>query len=443
MIKKALIVLIFWITYAIFMSIHDMKPSLIFLSLSLFTMIFLWTIEEIPQWLPSLIPLFTLVPFGHLSLSKTLNHYFSPTTFLFFGGMVLSKLIEHHKLHEWFFFRFIVVFEKSKYLFLMGVLLISIFLSSFISNTATALLMYPLIIQSRSPSLMLAMGYGASLGGLATIIGSPVNAIFVNFWNNHSSINLHFFQWIELTAPLVIFGFFILFISLSIGLDKETGMRIHFENKTILQLQPKHYLVLTFFFLFIIGWILSPFVFFIPNEAYWSLILASLIILLPFKFNRERFFPITLLKDLNYSILLLFGAGLAFADALGSSGMIEYLTQFLSGVSELSLELKLFSIITLMILFTEISSNTAAVSIFIPLFFGLHEKLNLPLFQTLIAVTAASSLSFMLPTATPPNAIVFSSKIIKLNKMIKLGFILNILFAFTITFWALKTKMPH
>lgn len=417
---------------------YQIPLKFIFLAGSLFTMITMWANEDIPQWIPSLIPFIILVPFNYLPFIKVLTHYFSPTTFLFFGGMILAKLIEHHHVHQWFFQNFIIYFERSRFLLLLGVLAISTIISSFVSNTATALLMFPLILQSRSPSLMLAMGYGASLGGLATIVGSPTNAILINFWNEKAIQKIHFLDWIKLTAPLVIFGFIILFIILSVSIYREERVKFHFKNIDQIALGKKQIMTLVIFFLFILGWIISTNLSFFPSEAHWSLIMAAVIVFFPLKIQSDSLFPLKLLTEIDYSILLLFGAGLAFADALQVSGLIQLLSTNLGSISSLSLEVKLFSIVLLMILFTEISSNTAAVAIFVPLFSELHRPLGLPLFNTLIAVTAAASLSFMLPSATPPNAIIFSSKLIKLQKMLRMGFLLNLLFAFAITFWALR-----
>lgn len=421
---------------------YQIPLKLIFLMGSLATMITMWANEDIPQWIPSLIPFVILVPFNYLPLLKVLSHYFSPTTFLFFGGMILAKLIEHHHVHQWFFQKFIIFFERSRFLLLLGVLAISTVISSFISNTATALLMFPLILQSRSPSLMLAMGYGASLGGLATIVGSPTNAIMINFWNERNLPKIHFVDWIKYTAPLLFVGFLILFVVLAFSAFREENVKFLFKNSEQVVLGKAQLFTLAVFLLFVVGWMISTNLSYFPNEAHWSLIMATVVIFFPFKIKSESLFPFRLLSEIDYSILLLFGAGLAFADALQVSGLIQLLSSRIDSISTLSLEIKLFSIVLLMILFTEISSNTAAVSIFVPLFAELHQPLGLPLFNTLIAVTAAASLSFMLPSATPPNAIVFSSRLIKLKKMIKIGFILNLVFAVAITFWALKIKLP-
>lgn len=422
---------------------YHIPPKLIFLMGSLATMITMWANEDIPQWIPSLIPFVILVPFNYLPLLKVLSHYFSPTTFLFFGGMILAKLIEHHHVHQWFFQNFIIFFERSRFLLLLGVLAISTVISSFVSNTATALLMFPLILQSRSPSLMLAMGYGASLGGLATIVGSPTNAIMINFWNGRTITKVHFLDWIQYTAPLVFIGFLIIFTVLAFNFSREENIKFHFKNVEQVVLGKKQFITLIVFFLFVVGWMISTNLPYFPSESHWSLIMAAFVIFFPFKIESASLFPFKLLTDIDYSILLLFGAGLAFADALQVSGLIQLLSSRIDSISTLSLEIKLFSIVLLMILFTEISSNTAAVAIFVPLFAELHQPLGLPLFNTLIAVTAAASLSFMLPSATPPNAIIFSSKLIKLRQMIKIGFILNFVFAVAITFWALGIKSPQ
>lgn len=426
-------ILVLWIGFY-----YQLPIKLIFLAGSLFTMIAMWANEDIPQWIPSLIPFLILVPFDYLPFVKVVSHYFSSTTFLFFGGMILAKLIEHHHVHQWFFQNVILKFESSRYLLLLGVLAISTIISSFISNTATALLMLPLILQSRSPSLMLAMGYGASLGGLATIVGSPTNAIMVNFWNEKALTKIHFLDWITTTAPMVLLGFVILYIVLAFNISYEERVKFQFKNLSAIDLGKSQIITLIIFFLFILGWIVSANFSYFPSEANWSLLMAFFVILIPLKIDNEKLFPFKLLKEIDYSILLLFGAGLAFADALQASGLVQLLSENLSSLTSLSVDIKIFVIVLIMILFTEISSNTAAVAIFVPLFYELHAPLGLPLFNTLIAVTTAASLSFMLPSATPPNAIIFSSRLVKLQKMLRMGFLLNILFAMAITFWVLR-----
>lgn len=415
----------------------------IILTSSLVLMISLWAQEDIPLWIPSLIPLVILGPLGFLSYSKIISHYFSPIIFLFFGGMVLAKLIEHHKLHLLVFHKLIVHFEKTRFLILLGVLFISIILSSFISNTAAALLMLPLIVQLKSPSLLLAMGYGVSLGGLATLTSSPPNAIMANFWNttvvaSELSKPITYLSWIKYTYPLILLGTLVLFIVISMSLLTEKN--IHIEHQKIEQSKLNYFQLtsILIFLVFIFGWMGSAYFSFLPTEANFSLIMAFLILIYPIKKNEQRLFPVHLIKELNYGVLLLFGAGLAFADAISSSEIISLIKNNSSAIAFLSLEVKLFLVTLVMILFTEISSNTAAAAIFIPIIYALHKPLGLPALPTIMAVTAASSLSFMLPSATPPNAIVFSSKLIKLNFMLKLGFILNLIFAFLITYWSLR-----
>lgn len=424
------------------LSYYELSFKTILLTCSLVLMISLWTREEIPLWKPSLIPILVLAPLGFLSFKKVLLHYFSPTTFLFFGGMVLAKLIEHHNIHQLFFQKFISYFERSRFLVLAGILLVSIILSSFISNTAAALLMLPLIVHTKSPSLLLATGYGVSLGGLATLTSSPPNAILANFWNTNIAtlqpeITITFIKWIKWTSPLIILGFLVLFIVLSISLSRENEFyleRLKIKNNSLNFFQK---LTIAIFLFFILGWAGSSYFSFLPSEANWSLIMAIIVITFPIRKESSRLFPLKKLTELNYGILFLFGAGLAFADAIASSELIDLIKNNLSSLVNLSLELKMFLVVLAMIFFTEISSNTAAAAIFIPIFYQLHMPLGLPALPSVLAVTAASSLSFMLPSATPPNAIIFSSKLIRLGQMLRVGFVLNILFALLITYWSL------
>lgn len=403
----------------------------------LFLMIYFWIREDVPQWVPGIFPLVFLMPLGFLPLKNILHNYFSDVTFLFFGGMVLAVAIEKHSLHHWFFNKFIFVFNRTKGLTLLGIITLSVILSSFISNTATALLLISTIRQTKSPTLLLAMGYGASLGGLATIIGSPVNAIFMNFWNQSHTDPITFANWIKWTFPLMILGIFILWAVLSFPYyneKKTTGL----DFLPSVVLKKIHKIVIIIFFSYLAGWGLGSFIPQFPKESHWALLMAAITFLFPKKLSEKKILIISDLKKINWSLLLIFGASLSFAEAISSSALIGILTENVAALGDYPYFYKLFALVLLMIFFTELCSNTAAAAIFIPLVAGIHQGLNLPLFPSIFAVTAAASLSFMLPTATPPSAIIFSTKILPLQTMLKTGFILNIIFALLITLWAMQ-----
>lgn len=435
--KKHIIALSFslFCLFALTFALNSFRIGLL-ISL-LFLMIYFWIREDVPQWVPGIFPIIFLMPLGFLPLKNILNNYFSDVTFLFFGGMVLAVAIEKHALHHWFFNKFIFIFNRTKSLTLLGIITLSVILSSFISNTATALLLISTIRQTRSPTLLLAMGYGASLGGLATIIGSPVNAIFMNFWNQSHTNPITFANWIKWTFPLMVLGIFTLWAILSFSYFKEkktTGLDF-FPSVVFKKI---HKIVIIIFFGYLAGWGLGSFIPLFPKESHWSLIMAAIIFLFPKKLSEKKLLNMPDLKKINWNLLLIFGASLSFAEAITGSALVEILTENVAALGSYPYFYKLFTIVLLMIIFTEFCSNTAAAAIFIPLIAGLHESLNLPLFPTIFAVTAAASLSFMLPTATPPNAIIFSSKILPFQTMLRTGFILNITFALLITLWAMQ-----
>lgn len=439
-IEKIFVPLLIAIIFNILLTITVLPFRVSLLLTLVLLMIYLWIREDIPRYIPGLFPLIFLMPFGYISIGSIAKNYFSDVTFLFFGGMVLALALEKYQLHQWFFQKFIRYFGHTKYLTLLGVIILSVVLSSFISNTATALLLISVLQQTRSPSLLMAMGYGASLGGLATVIGSPVNAIFMNYWNQSHEIPITFINWIQWTFPLMFGGILILWFVLSYFISSEKLIHNMKDNEQF-YFQKIHKIIVCLFFCYLLGWSLKPFFSFIPKESIWSLIMAFIIFLIPKQISGQKILNLHDLKKIDWNLLLIFGAGLSFAEAISQSELVTILAKNVVSLSEHGQFSKLFAIVLLMIIFTEFSSNTAAAAIFIPIIAGLHAPLGIPLFPTLFAVTAAASLSFMLPTATPPNAIIFSTKILPLRNMLRAGFVLNILFAVLITFWAFR--LPH
>lgn len=436
-IKKIFPLIIIATFFSIFLTAFFLPFRVSLLLTLLLLMIYFWIRKDVPRWVPSLFPLVFLMPLGFLSFNSILKCYFSDVTFLFLGGMVLAIAIEKHSIPKWFFQKFILLFSHTKYLTLLGVIVLSVVLSSFISNTAAALLLISVLQQTGSPSLLLAMGYGVSLGGLATLVGSPVNAIFMNFWNQSHNDLITFTGWIKWTFPIMVSGIFILWIILSFSYSKEKKTnQINLSSQ--FSFEKIHKVLLIIFFGYLAGWSLRGFFPLIPKESHWSLIMASIIFFFPEKLAKKKILTISDIKKIDWNLLLLFGAGLSFAEAIGHSELVTILASNVISLSDYSLFYKLFALVLSMIIFTEFCSNTAVAAIFIPIVAGLHQPLNLPLFPSLFAVTAAASLSFMLPTATPPNAIIFSTNLLPLKKMLRVGFILNILFALLITLWAIR-----
>jgi len=399
-------------------------------------MISLWTNEVLSLGIVSVFPLFLFPIFRVISFEQTVQNYFNPILLLFIGGMLIALAIEKSYLHEFISSKIISIFPKTPRGIVFSLAITSAILSAILSNTTVVLMLLPVAlfvadsIKLRVRTL-LATAYGASIGGILTPIGTPPNIILLGFMKNFGLEGIGFVKWIILLSPLVIVMLIVVPFMLSYGLKNEKIKRI--KSKKLNWNQKKLLLIV----LALIAVLLAN----SPIEPYYGgLGLSENIIL--FSFGILMFLPgFRYLKAedlvrLPLNILLLFGAGFAIASAMLNTGLVELISNGLVGFADLPSIVVILIIAFTAVVLTELTSNTALASIFIPTVYGLALKtgLEIPLF--LLIPTIAASMGFMLPIATPPNAIIFSSKAIKIKDMIKFGFITNLISIALITLFA-------
>ncbi len=414
-----------------------------------------WITEAVNISVTALLPLALFPIMRVMELKEVASSYGSPIIFLFFGGFVIALALEKVRLHRRIALNIIRLTGTSPDRVVLGFMIATAFLSMWISNTATTLVMLPIAIsvidlirqdldgftkQDRrfSLSIMLGIAYAANIGGVGTIIGTPPNMVMVGFLQNEYDISVSFLQWMLIGIPFSIIMITILYWVLvkwllpsrMEGVAADAVIRNELHAMGPVSKEEKR--VLLVFTLAIILWVFKDMVnkalpFITLSDMGISIVAAVLLFSWPVSLKKGRF----LLEwedtsRLPWGILILFGGGLSLAAAMSASGIVDLIGSSIAGQASWSLLLVSALLITVMIFMTELMSNVALVNIFLPVVAGIATGLDIEMMHILVPVTIASSCAFMLPMATPPNAIVFASGYVHVNQMVKAGIYLNI-----------------
>jgi len=405
----------------------------------------LWTNEGLPLGVVSLLPLILFPAFNILALKPTANNYANPVIFLFLGGFMLAIAIQKTGLHQ--FIAQVMLPKKvltaRSIIFSLG--LVSALMSSLLSNTTTALLLLPVALSLSKERIfqarfVLAIAYGASIGGIITPIGTPPNLILMGFLESQSLPSIGFANWMFMTLPLAIIMLAIMPWILSFGLPKNNSPFI--VNNTRHKMTGEQRKLAYLLGLLALMLLLNSAI-----EAWYpGLGLNEKLIML--SFGLLMFIPgmnFLTWKDtqsIPYEIILLFGAGFSIASAFMSSGLAEVIASSLQGFSQLPTFVLIILIALLITFSTEVTSNTALISLALPIIYSLGKVSQIDTGLILMVATICGSYAFMLPIATPPNAIAISSGALKIKEMMKIGLVFNLMGIVFITliawfFWRL------
>ncbi len=432
-----------------------------------------WITEAIPIPVTSLLPL-VLFPLSQgLDIKVTASSYGDETVFLFMGGFMIALAMEKWNLHRRIALTIISVIGTNMDRIILGFMIATGFLSMWISNTATAMMMVPIglaIIYQISDALkdnqsidtskenfgfgkalMLGIAYSASLGGIATLIGTPPNTLLAGAINKMYGIELSFAKWMLFGAPfawifILITWIYLVKIAYPSKLKTLPGGRavIDTEKKKPGAASPEEILVFIVFCLAAFSWITRTFLLskFIGglSDGVIAMVFAIILFIIPAVSKRgDHLLDWNTAVKLPWGILLLFGGGLAIAAGFVESGLSDWIGQQLSGLKGLPLIVVILVVATLVIFLTEITSNTATASMMYPIMAALALALGFHPYALMIAAGVAASCAFMLPVATPPNAVVFGSGYLRIPDMAKTGFLLNligiVLVTIAIYFW--------
>jgi sodium-dependent dicarboxylate transporter 2/3/5 len=413
-----------------------------------------WVTEAIPIAATSLLPIVLFPLLGGLDIRTTSAAYGHPLIFLFMGGFIIAAAIERWNLHQRIALNIIYRLGNQASSLILGFMLATALLSMFISNTATAVMMMPIGIAvakqlagqgARLPAfekaLMLSIAYAASIGGVATIIGTPPNLVLIGVLEELYQKRISFAEWMLIGLPisvvlLALSWLYLVRVAFPLSKAKLPGGKdeVGRQLQALGQISFEEKLVLLVFSATALAWILRPFLLnpFLPalDDTIIALGGALAMFLLPAR-RAEKFQPPRLLDwetavRIPWGIILLFGGGLALAEGFKNSGLAEWLALQLGLLSNLPLFALLLAIVLGVNFLTEVTSNVATASMILPILAAIAEGLGMPPMMLMAGAALAASCAFMLPVATPPNAVVFGSGYLSIPDMVRTGIWLNL-----------------
>jgi len=429
-----------------------------------------WLTEVIPLSMTALLGVTIAVILGIVSVKEAFLSLGHPVILLFIGSFLIAQAMTKHGLDRRFALNLLSLdfFLQSPIRLIAGFSIIAFLLSMWVSNTATTAMLLPLVLgiiqmfKNKKISntgrfavvALLAVAYSASIGGATTLIGTPTNLIGAGFLKEEG-YDVDFLKWFLLAAPITFTSYLALLLYIrfhirGFSFDKEKIKQlIRQEKKSLPRVSIGEKNTLFVFGLAAFLWILPGLANILGNqtlykllkahipEAIVALIAAVLLFLLPAK-KGEGTLTAKDLKELDWDTILLFGGGIALGKLIIKTGLAGYIGKKVAGIiSPEMIILFIFVLIIAMIFLTEISSNTATVITFAPILIGILKELNIDLFYPVFGIIIAASFAFMLPVATPPNAIIYGSRHIPISKMVKIGFFMNIIGSVIITIFIL------
>ncbi|MDD3877518.1 MAG: SLC13 family permease [Bacteroidales bacterium] len=439
-----------------------------------------WITEAVPLAVTSLLPVVLFPLFGVMDGKDVSSTYFNDVIFLFMGGFLVALAMERWNLHKRIALNILCVTGVSPSRILLGFMFTSFFLSMWISNTATVMMMIPITMSiisqlddslnnkstaKYSVGLLLGIAYSASIGGMATLVGTPPNLSFVRIFHIYfpEAQEISFSMWIMFALPVsaILFGFTWVLLHLMfrpkkgewLPIDKNTFKfqlesmgQTSFEEKIVfvafsfLALLWLFRIDLNFGFFVIPGWSnvfpASKFI----NDGTVAVMMAVILFLIPSKKEKGKMvLDWDTASKLPWHILLLFGGGFALATGFKESGLSLWFGNQLIGIASFHPIIIIFIIAIIITFLTELTSNTATTEMILPVLAGIAISSNINPLLLMIPATMSASMAFMLPVATPPNAIIFGTSRISVGQMARTGLILNLIGAVVITlmmyFW--------
>ena len=465
-----------------------------------------WMTEALPLPVTALLPLI-LFPLARVfpdpalgpQIQQAAEPFANRFIFLFMGGFMIALAIERWNLHRRIALLTVLTVGTKPARMIAGFMIATALLSMWISNTATTIMMLPIglsvitLLQDRlgsaqdqnpppentpenitqglsrfSVCLMLGIAYAASIGGVGTLVGTPPNVFFASYMDEQYGITLGFGPWMGLGVPLVVIFLFLTWVVLTkvvfpLHLRQIPGGRelIRQELRKLGPMSRGEWTVLVVFLLTASAWVLRDpltkwawLIEQVPaiarlDDTIIALIGALLLFIIPVDIKNFQFaLDWQTARRLPWGMLLLFGGGLSLAAAVTASGLDKWIGQWFSEFSGLPPIIMILLVTTVVIFLTELTSNIATATTFLPILGGVALQFNIDPLMLLAPATLAASCAFMLPVATPPNAIVFGSGYIKIGQMIKAGLWLNLigiilipLLIYTLGAWLLSVAL--
>ncbi|WES30515.1 SLC13 family permease [Varunaivibrio sulfuroxidans] len=433
------------------------------------TMALWWASEAIPLAATALLPIVLFPALKIIPLDKVSHAYANPLVFLFMGGFMLALAVERWGLHKRIAVLVLARISARPPAVLAGFMAVSWGLSMWISNTATAVMMLPIALsvirvitpdeRSRSPrplpafrdtvpeerrrhfaqALLLGTAYGCSIGGIATLVGTPPNAFFAAFMAERYAISIGFAQWMAFALPLSLALLIMTWILLSrfiyrlheLDITAATDV-IARERASLGRISGPEKSVLVLFVVTALFWITRPLInqltsVFSLSDAGIAITAGLCLFLIPARLKEGGgLLDWPTARRLPWGILILFGGGLALADAVAASGLAVWIGEALHGLAVFPPLILGVLLTSVTVFLTELTSNTATTATFLPIIASLGENLGIAPMVLALPVVIGASCAFMMPVATPPNAVVFASGHLRIWDMARAGILVNL-----------------
>ncbi|PKM20005.1 MAG: anion transporter [Gammaproteobacteria bacterium HGW-Gammaproteobacteria-15] len=410
-----------------------------------------WITEPVPIPVTAMLPI-VIVPLISLdTIGNVTAPYAHPLIFLFLGGFMLSIAMERWNLHKRIALLTMLLVGTKPSQQIAGIMLVTAFLSMWMSNTATAVMMLPIGLSviamqqeqgisndNFAKAILLSIAYAASIGGVATLIGTPPNALLAAYLERSYQLQLSFSDWMLFGVPLAVSLLLVCWFwltQLHFRLDKMPSVdsRSLYRQKlsALGVMHTAEKLVLMVFSLAAFFWVfrgpLSNISGIKLDDTLIAIFAASLLFVLPVSLKTgQRILNWEDCQKLPWGVLLLFGGGLTLATQIDNSGLSAYIATQIGQLGSINLVLLIVLVTAVIIFLTEITSNTATAAAFLPLLGPVAVSLDTSAAMLVIPAAVAASCAFMMPVATPPNAIVFASGKLKIIDMVKAGLALNL-----------------
>lgn len=418
-----------------------------------------WITETVPLPVTSLLPI-VLFPLLHvLPVGETTVAYGHPLVFLYIGGFLLAIAIEKTGLHNRIAINIIRAMGVKLHMIILGFMLSTAFLSMWISNTATAIMMLPigfaiihvaavtrdLYITRFRKALMLAIAYASSIGGVATLIGTPPNLVFAGVVRDMYHTEISFLQWFMVGFPLAVIlllvcWWYLTRIGFPLGTATLHGGKEEMDRRHagLGAMSASERNVAIVFVAVALAWITRSFILekLIPglDDTIIGMLCGIILFLIPQGGRKKG--GILNWEDANrlpWGIVLLFGGGMALAQAFETSGLAGWIGQRMTGLSVLGTFMVILLVVAIVNFLTEFTSNLATVTMILPVLAPIAMAAGISPLLLMAAATMAASCGFMMPAGTPPNAIAFGSGFLRIMDMVRTGFVMNVISILLIT----------
>jgi sodium-dependent dicarboxylate transporter 2/3/5 len=431
-----------------------------------------WISECVPIPATALFPMFLFPLLKVLPTAAVTAAYGDEIVFLFMGGFMIGVTMQKWNLHRRIALNIINGVGSSERQLVLGFMLGTALLSMWISNSATVMMMAPVAIAvtqevrkieglSRASehfgtALMLSVAYSASIGGLSTLVGTPPNAIFVGLAKTLYGVDIDFVDWLKVGLPISCLLFIFCWLQLTrfqfpLSNTRDTEGRVdrHIQQELNMMgsISSAEFRVALIFSLVATLWIvrglLKPAILALVSDPSIAMAGAFALFLLPVSTGKkERLLDWETATSIPWDIILLMGGGFALASGFQETGLTKWLAEELEILSGISFVLIVTVVVTVVVFLTEMTSNAATATLFIPVMGALAISLGQSPLALMVPTALACSMAFMLPVATPPNAIVFGTREITIDQMMRVGLLLNLV-SILILIWAGVTLAPQ